>query len=76
MLQLKTAAEIAGVSQAMLYRFAASGKLKLRDFGGRTLVSTESLVALLDTAKDWTPRKRGEQARAARKAAARSALAD
>ncbi|MGY4414872.1 hypothetical protein ACVWW4_006608 [Bradyrhizobium sp. LB7.1] len=74
LLQLKIAAEIAGVSPATLYRFADEGKLKLREFGGRTLVSTESLAALLDTAKDWTPRKRGEEARAARKTAARAAL--
>lgn len=73
-LQLKVAAEIAGVSAATLYRFADEGKLKLRELGGRTLVSTESLVALIDTAKEWSPRKRGEEARAARKTAARSAL--
>ncbi|MBR1124515.1 helix-turn-helix domain-containing protein [Bradyrhizobium lablabi] len=72
MLQLKIAAEIAGVSPATLYRFADEGKLTLREFGGRTLVATESLILLLNTAKAWTPRRRGEQARARRKEIARA----
>jgi len=74
LLQLKTASEIAGVSPASLYRFSDEGKLKLRELGGRTLVDTKSLIALIETAKDWTPRKRGEEARAKRKEIARSAM--
>jgi hypothetical protein len=74
LLQLKTASEIAGVSPASLYRFSDEGKLKLRELGGRTLVDTKSLIALIETAKDWTPKKRGEEARAKRKEVARTAL--
>lgn len=73
-LQLKTAAEIAGVSITTLYRFSDAGQLTLRDFGGRTLVDTRSFVALIDTAKDWTPRNRGSEARAKRKEVARAAV--
>jgi hypothetical protein len=74
MLQLKIASEIAGVSPASLYRFSDEGKLKLRELGGRTLVDTKSLIALIESAKDWTPKQRGGEARAARKTAARAAL--
>ena len=62
-LQLKVASEIAGVSPASLYRFSDEGRLKLRELGGRTLVDTKSLIALIETAKDWTPKKRGEESR-------------
>src|SRR3954470_11178926 len=74
LLQLKLASEIAGVSPASLYRFSDEGKLKLRELGGRTLVDTKSLIALIESAKDWTPKPRGGEARAARKTAARAAL--
>jgi hypothetical protein len=74
LLQLKIASEIAGVSPASLYRFSDEGKLKLRELAGRTLVDTKSLISLIESAKDWTPRKRGGEARAARKTAARAAL--
>jgi hypothetical protein len=50
-LQLKAASEIAGVSVTTLYRFSDAGSLKLREFGGRTLVDTPSFIALLDTTK-------------------------
>jgi hypothetical protein len=73
-LQLKAASEIAGVSITTLYRFSDAGKLKLREFGGRTLVDTRSFIALLETAKDWTPRNRGQEARAKRKEIAQRAL--
>ena len=74
LLQLKTASEIAGVSPASLYRFSDEGRLKLRELGGRTLVDTKSLIALIDSAKDWTPKNRGGEARAKRKEVARTAL--
>ncbi|MCP3417785.1 helix-turn-helix domain-containing protein [Bradyrhizobium brasilense] len=74
LLPLKVASEIAGVSPASLYRFSDEGKLKLRELGGRTLVDTQSLIALIETAKDWSPRKCGAEARAKRKDAARAAL--
>jgi hypothetical protein len=73
-LQLKTASEIVGVSIASLYNFSDGGQLKLRNFGGRTLVDTKSLIALIETAEDWTPKKRGQEARAKRKEIARTAL--
>jgi hypothetical protein len=73
-LQLKAASEIAGVSVTTLYRFSDAGSLKLREFGGRTLVDTPSFVALLATAKDWTPKNRGQEARAKRREIARAAL--
>ena len=72
--QLKTASEIAGVSPASLYRFSDEGKLKLRELGGRTLVDTKSLIALIDSAADWTPKNRGGEARQKRAAVARTAL--
>jgi hypothetical protein len=73
-LQLKTASEIAGVSISTLYRFSESGQLKLRGFGGRTLVDTPSFIALLATAEDWTPKNRGQEARAKRREIARTAM--
>ena len=73
-LQLKAASEIAGVSVTTLYRFSDAGSLKLREFGGRTLVDTPSFIALIATAKAWTPKDRGKEARAKRKEIARAAL--
>jgi hypothetical protein len=73
-LQLKTASEIVGVSVASLYNFSDRGELKLREFGGRTLVDTKSLIALIETAADWVPKNRGSEARAKRKEIARAAF--
>jgi len=73
-LQLKVASEIAGVSPASLYRFSDEGRLKLRELGGRTLVDTKSLIALIESAKDWTPKNRGGEARKKRADVARTAL--
>jgi hypothetical protein len=67
LLQLKVAGEIAGLSPASLYRASDEGRLKLRELGGRTLVDTKSLIALIDSATDWTPKNRGQEARARRK---------
>jgi hypothetical protein len=71
---MKVAAELCGVSIASLYRFSDEGRLTLRRLGGRTLVETKSLIALVDSAAAWTPYDRGKEARAARKTAARAAL--
>jgi hypothetical protein len=71
---MKVASEIVGVSIASLYKFSDTGRLKLREFGGRTLVDTKSLIALIDTASDWVPKNRGAEARAKRKEIARSAF--
>lgn len=73
MLPLATAAEIAGVSPASLYRFAAEGRLKFRRLAGRTLVETSSLIALVKTAETWTPSNRGAAARAKRSERSRAA---
>lgn len=71
---MKTAAEICGVSIASLYRFSDEGRLTLRRLGGRTLVDTKSLIALVESAEKWTPYDRGKEARAKRKEIARAAL--
>lgn len=73
-LTLKTASEIASVSQTSLYRLSDQGRLKLREFAGRTLVDTNSFIALLDSAQDWKPRDRGKEARAKRKEIAGAAM--
>ncbi|MER9911491.1 hypothetical protein NKJ71_12705 [Mesorhizobium sp. M0050] len=73
MLPLATAAEIAGVSPASLYRFAAEGRLSFRRLAGRTLVETPSLIALVSAAEPWSPSKRGSAARAKRTERARVA---
>ena len=49
-------------------------KARLRELGGRTLVDTESLITLIDSAKDWTPKNRGGEARKKRADVARAAL--
>lgn len=69
---LNAAADIAGLSVASLYRFESEGRLTFKRLGGRTLVDTASLIALLETAETWTPSKRGSAAVAARVARARA----
>ncbi|WP_156041775.1 helix-turn-helix domain-containing protein [Bradyrhizobium sp. URHD0069] len=71
---MKVAAELCGVSIASLYRFSDEGRLVLRRLGGRTLVETKSLIALIESAEDWTPYDRGKEARAKRKEIARAAM--
>lgn len=71
--QMQTASEIAGLSPASLYRFAAEGRLILKKLGGRTLVDTSSLIALIGQAEPWSPSDRAEQARSARVARAQAA---
>lgn len=74
-LTMQTAGEIAGLSPASLYRFAAEGRLVLKKLGGRTLVDTPSLENLIATATPWTPSERGVAARAAREPRAAQARA-
>lgn len=76
LLPLPRASEIAGVSIASLYRFNEAGRLEFKRLAGRTLVATKSLIALLDSAEDWTRSDRGHAARAARVERARSAWAE
>ncbi|UES46827.1 hypothetical protein [Roseibium aggregatum] len=72
-LPLTRASEIAGVSTASLYNFESAGRLQFKRLAGRTLVTTESLIALIDSAEDWTPSDRGSHGRAARTQRARAA---
>jgi hypothetical protein len=74
-LQLKKAAEVVGVSVTTLYRFQNEGKLEFKNLGGRTLVNTQSLIALANSAPEWTAKDRGKEARAARKDYAKASLA-
>jgi hypothetical protein len=67
---MKTASEILGLSPASLYRLAHDGRLKLKKLEGRTLVETKSLIAVVESASDWTPATRTAKANEARKAQA------
>jgi len=73
---MQNAGRLAGLSPASLYRYAAEGRLKLRRLAGRTLVDTQSLIALIDSAEEWTPSSRTEKARATRVERARAAWQD
>ncbi|EKX59531.1 hypothetical protein D516_2686 [Rhodobacter sp. AKP1] len=65
-LPLTAAAEILGVSAASVYGLEAKGRLSFSRLAGRTLVSVDSLKALIDNADPWTASDRGKEARAAR----------
>ena len=74
LLSLQTASEIIGVSVASLYRFENEKRLVFRRLGGRTLVVTPSLVALIDAAEPWAASTLTSKAVAARaEATARAA---
>jgi hypothetical protein len=75
-LTMQNAGRIAGLSPASLYRYASEGRLKLRRLAGRTLVDTQSLIALIESAEEWTPSDRAEKARATRVERARAAWQD
>lgn len=76
LLPLKMAADIAGVSPASLYRAQTEGSLEFKRLAGRTLVTTASLVALIDSAEPWVPSGRGACGRAARAERSRAAWAE
>lgn len=67
LLRMKDASEILGLSVASLYRLAHDGRLKLKKLEGRTLVETKSLIAVVESASDWTPATRTAKATEARK---------
>ncbi|MGU3360345.1 hypothetical protein ACLBWX_08435 [Methylobacterium sp. M6A4_1b] len=74
-LVMKLAAEVSGISPAGLYKAAHEGRLTFIKSEGRTLVVTESLVALMEQAQPWTAQSnRGAAARAKRAEAARTSL--
>ena len=67
--QLGMSAEILGISPASVYNLEAKGQLAFRRVAGRTVVSVESLAALIDSAEPWTASDRGATARASRRRA-------
>lgn len=75
-LPLKRAGEIAGLSPASLYAYQKDGRVEFKRLGGRTLVTTKSIIALLETAEEWTPLDRGSAGRAKRIERARAARQD
>jgi hypothetical protein len=60
---VQDAALIASLSTASIYLLARNGRLVLKRLAGRTLVETESLVKVLESAEDWTKSTRGQKAR-------------
>ena len=72
--QLAAASDIAGVSEAALYKAEKDGLLTFARLSGRTLVETSSLIAFIGHAEPWTPSDRGDAARAKRAEIARAAL--
>ena len=73
---MQNGATIAGLSTASLYKFASEGRLILKRLGGRTLVETGSLIALMDAAEDWVPSDRTGKAVAKRIEQSRAGWAD
>lgn len=71
-LPLPQASQIAGVSTASLYKYEADGKLEFRRLAGRTLVTTSSLIRLIEGAEPWHPSDRGKEARSKRTERARA----
>lgn len=70
---LHTVAETCGiikVSAPTAYRMVRDGRLTFKRLGSRTMVTTASILAFLETAQDWTPSARGIAARRARLRAA------
>ena len=76
LLRMKAASEILGLSVASLYRLAHEGRLKLKKLEGRTLVETKSLIAVVESASDWTPATRTAKATEARQSRAQALWAD
>jgi hypothetical protein len=65
---LQAASQIAGVSVTSLYRAQNEQRLHFKRLCGRVVVTTESLIELVDSAEDWQPSGKGKEARAARRA--------
>lgn len=72
-LPLPIASQVIGLSTATLYNMESAGKIEFRRVGGRTLVTTESLIRLVENAERQAPRvERTAKARAARSSCARA----
>jgi hypothetical protein len=52
---VRRASEIVGCSPGQIYAYLKAEALRAMRLGGKTLVTTESLEALLATAKPWKP---------------------
>jgi hypothetical protein len=76
LLPLQQAKLISGVSTATLYRAQENGELDFRSLGGRTLVTTESLIKYIESATPWVASDRGEAGRASRRVRAAEAWAE
>lgn len=74
--KVQDAAKIIGVSTASIYLLARKGDLELKRLAGRTVVTVESLAALIDSAEPWTPSGRATAANAARRGRAAAARRD
>lgn len=60
--RIKVAAELLGVSPTKIYDLEKQGKLTLRKIDGRTVVETAGIIALVEFAEPWTPRRRTQRA--------------
>lgn len=69
---MKVGSAVSGLSISTLYRVAGEGRLTLWRLGGRVLIETSDLIALIDSAEPWSPSNRGKEARAKRAEIARS----
>jgi hypothetical protein len=65
-LPLPVAAEVSGLSVGSWYRFEREGRVNFRRLGGRTLIATPDVIAIVDSATPWTASNAGAAARARR----------
>ena len=56
LLPIPRAAKLLGLSRASAYRYAATGELPIKRFGGRVYVITARIRPLLDGARKCPPR--------------------
>lgn len=54
-LPIPTAASLIGCSRAKVYSLAQEGRLDMVKLAGRTLITTATLCALIDSAKPYRP---------------------
>jgi hypothetical protein len=66
LLPLPVAAEVSGLSVGSWYRFEHEGRVRFHRLGGRTLVATPDVIAIVDSAAPWTASNAGAAARARR----------
>jgi hypothetical protein len=55
LIPINVASQVSGNSPTQIYRHASQGRIELRKLGGRTLVVTSTLLALIASAEPWTP---------------------